>query len=284
MSDNTQPIQRGSDDESGTRPALPELPLMDDESNVKATQAITPQSRTRGLPPAPPQRAVPLRHNPPPPSTGRQNPVRPNMPPQGQPTPYKGSSRRHGKARSRRDSGLYLPIWSLILMLIIVMGLAAGIIMLVISLGGNKAPETAPVVILSTAIPSQRPQSFPVSPATATFPPEVDTLRSPVAPLVLAGPTVVTPFISPTPRPISIGETVIVSDVGADELNVRDSAGVIDTTIIFRAAEGTRFTIVDGPRQSDGLTWWQIQDPFDASRRGWAASNYLLPDTSDSSG
>ena len=283
MSDSTQPIQRGShDDESGTRPTLPELPLMDDESNVKATQAITPQSRTRGLPPAPPQRAVPFRNNPPPP-TGRQNSVRPNLPPQTQQQPYKGASRQHGKARARRDSGLYLPIWSLILMLIIVMGLAAGIIMLVISLGGNEAPETAPVVILSTAVPSQRPQAFPISPATATFPPEVDTLRSPIAPLVLAGPTVVTPFISPTPRPIAIGETVIVADVGADELNVRDSAGVIDTTIVFRAPEGTRFTIVDGPRQSDGLTWWLIQDPFDSTRRGWAASNYLLPEVTNSS-
>lgn len=166
-------------------------------------------------------------------------------------------------------------------MLVIVMGLAAGIIILVISLGGNTAQESPPVVILSTAIPSQRPQSFPVSPATATLPPEVDTLLSPVAPLVLAGPTVATPFLSPTPRPIAIGETVIVSDVGAQELNVRNSAGVIDTTIVFRAPEGTRFTIVDGPRQSDGLTWWMIQDPFDSTRRGWAASNYLIPEIAD---
>ena len=164
-------------------------------------------------------------------------------------------------------------------MLIIVVALAGGIIALVLSMGGNNdIPEAEPVVILSTAVPSQRPQSFPASPATATFPPEVDTLRSPVAPLVLAGPTVATPVISPTPRPITIGETVIVSDVGVQELNIRDRAGVIDTSIIFRAPEGSLFTIMDGPRQSDGLTWWLIEDVFDSTRRGWAASNYLIPE------
>lgn len=263
MSDDTQPIRHDDQPKNSTRPAkLPEL--SDDDTD--RTRAVTPESATKNLaPPPPPQTRQP--HHPPP---RRQNPP---------PIPYQGQSRQHGRARARRDSGLYLPIWSLVLMLVIVMGIAAGIIMLVIGLGGNQAPESEPVIILSTAIPTQRPASFPASPATSTLPAEVDVLRSPVAPLVLSGPTLATPFLSPTPRAIAVGETVIVTDVGVQELNVRDSAGVIDTSIVFRAPEGTRFVVVDGPRQGDGLTWWQIQDPFDSTRRGWAASNYLVPET-----
>lgn len=272
MTDNTQPTHENPDN-NRTRPNSPNLPELDDTNPQDVTQAVSLESRTRGLPPAPPrsqqQRAI-RRY----PAQKQGHPVQPTQ------TMYRGQSPKHGRARQRRKSGLYLPLWSLALMFIIVVILAGGIIFLVLSMGSNNAPpEAQPVVILSTAIPTQRQQSFPISPATATFPPEVDTLRSPVAPLVLAGPTVVTPVISPTPRPITIGEVVIVSDVGVQELNIRDSAGVIDTSIIFRAPEGTRFTIMDGPRQSDGLTWWLIEDVLNSTRRGWAASNYLIPET-----
>jgi len=44
----------------------------------------------------------------------------------------------------------------------------------------------------------------------------------------------------------------------------------------FRAEEGTEFIVVDGPRQADGLTWWQIQAPDNPAQTGWAASNYLI--------
>ena len=268
--DNTQPTNM--DDDNRTRRSSPNLPKIDSAEDYGETRATPSRKLSRhGTPPAPPPQSRYAPSGQPPAQRSRQ------MPPTQQPAPYRGSSPKHGRARSRRNSGFYLPLWSLVLMFIIVLGIAGGIIFAIINMRGEDAPEPAPVVILSTAVPTQRPQSFPASPATATLPPEVDTLQSPVAPLVLSGPTLATAVISPTPRPIAIGETVIVSDVGVQELNVRDSAGVIDTTIIFRAPEGTQFTVVDGPRQGDGLTWWQIQDPFDPNRRGWAASNYLIP-------
>jgi hypothetical protein len=99
--------------------------------------------------------------------------------------------------------------------------------------------------------------------------------HQPPATFALSGPTLRPVEISPTPRIITIGEQVVVIDVGVQQLNVRDEPGVIDTAIIFRAEEGSIFTIIDGPRQADGLTWWQIQDPYNTSRTGWAASNYL---------
>jgi hypothetical protein len=66
-----------------------------------------------------------------------------------------------------------------------------------------------------------------------------------------------------------------VIDVGDQQLNVRELPGVIDVDVVFRAPENTLFTIIAGPSQGDGLTWWQLQDPDNPQRVGWAASNYL---------
>ena len=74
---------------------------------------------------------------------------------------------------------------------------------------------------------------------------------------------------------VGVNRQVIVVDVGAQQLNVRDTAGVIGTTVLFRAEEGTIFNVVDGPQQVDGLLWWKIQAPNNTARTGWAASNYL---------
>ena len=189
-------------------------------------------------------------------------------------------SSRRGRARARRDSGLYLPLWSLILMLFLVMAAAAGIVLFVVALGGNNAPESRPIVIVSSPIPTTRPDSFPMSPATATLPPEADSLRNrPQVTFGLSGPTLPPVEISPTPERITVGGQIVVIDVGPNQLNVRDTAGVIGTAIVFLADEGSIFTIVDGPQQADGLTWWKIQDPNDVTVAGWAASNYLQPTT-----
>jgi hypothetical protein len=67
---------------------------------------------------------------------------------------------------------------------------------------------------------------------------------------------------------------VVVVEVGDQELNVRNIPGVTESQIIFRSPEGTEFSIVDGPQQADGFTWWQIQD-LTSAQRGWAVANYL---------
>ncbi len=67
---------------------------------------------------------------------------------------------------------------------------------------------------------------------------------------------------------------VVVANVGDQELNVRDVAGVTTSEVLFRSAEGTEFSIIDGPQQADGFTWWRIQDPI-TQQLGWAVANYL---------
>ena len=161
-------------------------------------------------------------------------------------------------------------------MLCFVFATAVGIVLIVLSLGGNEAPDAVPIIIVSSPVPTTRPDSFPISPATATIPPEANIIltRPPVT-FNLSGPTLAPPPVTSTPQRITLGGQIIVVDVGVTQLNVRDTPGVIDTTILFRTEEGTIFTIVDGPQQADGLTWWKIQDPATPARAGWAASNYL---------
>ena len=229
---------------------MPDLSYLPPEDNEE-TRAAQP---TRNIDPA---------RIPPPPQTRRAPPPPPR-----------------GKARARRDSGLYLPLWSLVLMLVIVIGIAAGIVMLILSLGATQNPTTLPtqpppMVIVSSPIPTERPAAFPASPATPTLPAQFNNLLQAPADFSLAGPVLPTVFISPTPMFIEIGVRVQVIGLSGDELNVRDNAGIFGTNVLFRVPEGTFFDVIAGPLQVDNLSWWQIRNAADPSQIGWAASQYL---------
>ena len=76
------------------------------------------------------------------------------------------------------------------------------------------------------------------------------------------------------PASLAVGMQVRVANVGEQELNIRSLPGVAGSQVLFRAAEGSAFKILDGPRPADGFTWWQIQDPA-SQLGGWAVANYL---------
>lgn len=62
-----------------------------------------------------------------------------------------------------------------------------------------------------------------------------------------------------------------VADAGAgDCLNVREAPSLAAAVVICLPT-GVRAAITDGPRDSDGLSWWQLDG------RGWAAAAYLRP-------
>ena len=253
MADNKQPIVENDSDAETRAVATPSPAPSRYPRPTRSSRRATPQSKSR---------TTASRQ-----TSGGQT---------GRPLPPR--AHRRGTARARRDSGLYLPLWSLALMLFLVMLTVAGIIILIIGLGGKTTPENAPVIlIVHSPAPTTRPATFPISPATPTIPPYAQIImnRHPVVTLALTGPTLPPQQITATPRRIAIGESIIVVDVGTQQLNVRDNAGVIGTSIIFLAPEGTIFTVIDGPLQVDGLLWWKIQNPNDPSQTGWAASNYL---------
>ena len=76
------------------------------------------------------------------------------------------------------------------------------------------------------------------------------------------------------PTSLAVGMSVMVANVGEQELNIRSLPSVADSQILFRAAEGSAFHIIGGPRSADGFIWWQIQDST-SQLGGWAVANYL---------
>lgn len=199
------------------------------------------------------------------PSTGRAQPV---PPPGYRPRPAR-------KRRAQAQSGFYLPWWSILIMLGMVALTALGVVLLVTGLGNSiSTNQPAPIIRIVTSDPRSLQNSAPAAPSAA---PAIEILNQPQqsGPMVMEGPTLEAVIFTPTPIAITLGATVAVEGVGQQELNVRDTAGVIGTTVVFRAPEGTIFRVVDGPAQNEGFTWWRIQDPANPSRSGWAVSNYL---------
>jgi hypothetical protein len=175
--------------------------------------------------------------------------------------------------RDRSKSGLYLPAWSVLLMLGTVFVVAFGVVALVIALGGGAEPGGSPRIIIITAVPSDTPfASTPQPTARSIFSQDQATSDGSIPDFPLEGPTLPPVVLSPTPLTVVAGSTVTVNAEGG--LNVRAGAG-LDNPVLFNADNGAVFTITDGPIQANGLTWWEIRDPNDPDRFGWAAADYL---------
>lgn len=245
-----------------TRPAQP---IADDTEQNK-------KHRTEVL-----RKAEPTRQNRPAPTGSHVQPIegQGNRPRQ---SPQQGYAPRPRRRRNDpKDNALYLPWWSIVLMLLGVIVVSFGVVGGVILLGGsmnNILAEPSPIIMIVTA---DTGAINPASTQTGNQPPSTEIISGQNAPseLELQGPTLAPVQLSPTPAAIQIGSVVIVEGVDANTLNVRSSASLTESSILFRAEEGEIFNIVDGPAQSDGFTWWQIQDPSDVNRTGWAVSNFL---------
>lgn len=186
----------------------------------------------------------------------------------------KRPKRQRNKAE---ESALYFPWWSLVLLLFGVLVVSVGLVGLVYILGNTSGDTTEPTAIIRiiTANPTEQVAQQLIQP-TALAPATI-IIAGGNAPsqLALAGPTLEAVLFTPTPVAILVGSRVEVDGVEEQQLNIRDIAGVMGTTILVRANEGEIFTVINGPAQADGFTWWQIQDPANPSRSGWAVSNYL---------
>lgn len=185
--------------------------------------------------------------------------------------PRKPAALKYGDApRDRTRSGLYLPAWSVLLMLVTVFVVAFGIIALVIALGGGSPPDGSPRIIIITAEPSNTPSEPQGTPTRPLLPNQAQ--QGEIPNFALEGPTVPPVVLSPTPLSIVVGSTVVVNAEGG--LNVRAGAG-LDQNIMFNANNGDVFEVEAGPEQANGLTWWMVRDPDDSARFGWAAADYL---------
>lgn len=198
------------------------------------------------------------------------------QPTQGRTPPPQRYRARPPKTRTRQqESGLYLPWWSLVVMLLGVMVIALGIIGIILLLGNRDTlAEPTPIIRVITSAPTLPPVAIVenTAPPPAT---EIISGGAEVGALALEGPTLAPVIFTPTPVSVQVGGSVRVEGVDEQMLNVRSTPTLSGSSVLFRADEGSIFTVLEGPTQSDGFTWWRIQDPNDPNRDGWAVSNFL---------
>jgi hypothetical protein len=266
-------------DPQDTPPKGSTRPIMDDDPLSQSSQSRS-RRRYEDVPPARPTANTPPRMSRP---VEDPPPLRPRTPPPPRvtlpDTEPEYDSREEARLRraerraqenaaaraavNKRESGLYLPWWSLIIMLVFVGGAALGAWLVVDQLGGN-APVggQTPIVVVVTS-------TYTVGPPPSLTPiPQPATITAPAA-LPTVAPTGTLP-----PGDFVIGATVEVVGVGIGGLNVRASPGT-DAVIRLRAFDTERFVLREGPQQASGLEWWRIEDPTDSTRTGWAARNFL---------
>jgi hypothetical protein len=169
---------------------------------------------------------------------------------------------------------LYLPWWSLVIMVGVVGVVAFGLVLAFAELSQPQTPgDQLPRVQMITSQPTLS-QDFASggAPSQPQFWPTAIPQAMPSATVPLP-----TPIPSPSlpPGEFNIGVNVQVVGVGTSGLNVRSAPGYLGAPL-FLGADQEVFAIVGGPQSVDDLEWWKIQDPDDPARTGWAARNYLM--------
>jgi hypothetical protein len=117
-----------------------------------------------------------------------------------------------------------------------------------------------------------------------TTPRSSDVGFAPANLTVIAAPTVTsnsppTPTIdpfAPTPVPtgIAIGNYVQISGTDGEGLRIRSEPG-LNSESAFLGFDSEVFIVQDGPVVLDGYVWWYLVAPYDETRTGWAAADFL---------
>lgn len=116
----------------------------------------------------------------------------------------------------------------------------------------NSALAASTAVLTVIPAPSSTPLPLPEEAETATPTPSGDV----------------------SPDGIAVGMYVQISGTGGDGLKMRVGPGMKSDTI-FLGMEAEVYQVKDGPKYADDYTWWFLEAPYDATRKGWAASKYL---------
>ncbi|HSL42371.1 MAG TPA: hypothetical protein VK897_02995 [Anaerolineales bacterium] len=83
------------------------------------------------------------------------------------------------------------------------------------------------------------------------------------------------PFATPTaPAGIAIGNYAQITGTEGQGLRIRAAPG-LDGEFQFLAYDSEVFVVQDGPREVDGYVWWYLVAPYDETRVGWAAADFL---------
>ena len=85
-------------------------------------------------------------------------------------------------------------------------------------------------------------------------------------------PLIATPTLAA--NTIGIGGYVQITGTEGQGLRIRLSAG-LNAETVFRGEESEVFLVKDGPQIADGYTWWYLVAPYDETRAGWSAADFL---------
>jgi hypothetical protein len=251
-------IPEPEQDKDGTQPNKP----------VKSKSPQYPPPLPSDLPEIPARRRDERRTASGKPKRGELVPAEKRVPMYVEVEPPLAPRKPHPDAPSR--SGCYIPAWSILLTLIFVFACAFTMLAIVIALGGDAEPGGQPVIQVVT------PMQTPTSPLDALLTTPTPTLQSVGEAgnqfFDLMGPTLQPVIFTATPMGISVGVSVSVDVDGG--LNVRPEPGVSNIER-FRANYGEIFTVIGGPENVNGFTWWLLQDPSNSNRGGWAAGEFL---------
>jgi hypothetical protein len=136
--------------------------------------------------------------------------------------------------------------------------LLAGLILAAVaalSLGRSDTPvEGAAPVVTKVAAPTQTPAPLPTSHPS---------------------PTPTSLFFLPD-GVIGIGAYVKVTGTDGAGLRMRGEPG-LSGAVNFTALDAEVFLVIDGPVEADGYTWWHLEAPYDQTRNGWSAGDFLIP-------
>jgi len=171
---------------------------------------------------------------------------------------------RRGGQRAPRESGCYLPWWSLVILIIFVGAASFGLLYAAVTLGSSSLLEPTPrVVIVTSALEPSPIGTLPGAPtAIATF----QTTPTPTL-------GTVEPTRTPLPGGCLLNDEVIVFGTGGVGLNLRDRPG---GEVLFIAKEGERMLVIDGPQFFDDTEWCQVRSLSQGSSFGWAALSFLI--------
>ncbi|GAB4504386.1 MAG: hypothetical protein Fur0043_13800 [Anaerolineales bacterium] len=83
---------------------------------------------------------------------------------------------------------------------------------------------------------------------------------------------------TPTLKPdeIGVGGYVQIAGTEGEGLRLRASPGLTGAPV-FLGYDDEVFEVRDGPQDADGYTWWYLVAPYDETRAGWAAADFLSP-------
>ena len=132
----------------------------------------------------------------------------------------------------------------------------------------------AGLLLLITAIAigltsARQPSDVGFAPADVTvIPAPTGTSGAPPTPTI-------DPFATSTsPAGIAIGNYVQITGTEGQGLRIRAQPG-LGGEFQFLAYDSEVFVIQDGPREVDGYVWWYLVAPYDETRVGWAAADFL---------